>query len=201
MAKTKAPLFGFGASGKLGDAIVFGSWKGIDVAREYVVPANPQSAEQTTQRGYFTDGVTSWHDMLDQVSAVAADGEAWNRYAGVLGRMSGFNAFMREYVNERVAGGTPYGEFFGFAVTDPSAASMDLTVELSGASGKVVTARWGNSKTWLPYSDSSATVGGVYTMAAEDSNFSAGTRIYMYFEAGAVGVDYARSGLYSFILT
>lgn len=39
-----------GASGKLGGAIVFSSWKGRPVVRQLVTPANPKSAKQTARR-------------------------------------------------------------------------------------------------------------------------------------------------------
>lgn len=201
MAKPKAPLFGFGASGKLGDALVYGSWKGIDVAREYVVPANPQTAAQTTQRGFFTTAVTNWHGFQSAVLSNALDKASWNRYAGVLGRMSGFNSFVRLWVNELVDGGTPLGYFIGFAVTDTLHNSMDLTVNVFGGTNQNVTARWGNSKTFFPFSDTAAMAAGVYTMAAEDSKFPAGETIYMYFEVGTAGTNYARSGLYTILLT
>jgi len=61
MAKLKAPLMSLGASGALGKALVFFPWKGLDVVREYVVPANPRTAGQTTQRGYLADAVDFIH--------------------------------------------------------------------------------------------------------------------------------------------
>lgn len=38
------------ASGKLGNAIVHFGWKGLNVVRQWVIPANPQSAAQGDQR-------------------------------------------------------------------------------------------------------------------------------------------------------
>ena len=61
MAKVKAPLFGFGASGKLGNALVYFGWKGLNVVREYVIPANPRTTAQVTQRGYLTGAVAKVH--------------------------------------------------------------------------------------------------------------------------------------------
>ena len=201
MVKPKAPLFGFGASGKLGDAIVYGSWKGIDVAREYVIPANPNSSAQSIQRGYFTEAVDAWHDFLALSDIDPEDTEAWNRYAGVIGRMSGFNLFTRTYVNERVAGGTPLGVFNDVAWTDTTANSMDGSIEVEGGAAEVVTMRWGNSKTFFPKNNSAAMSSGTFQWIALDSGYSAGTTIFYYFEVGAAGVDYFRSGLYTKLLT
>lgn len=50
MAKVTMPLMSGTASGKIGDAIVFFGWKGINVVRGFVIPANPQSNDQGDQR-------------------------------------------------------------------------------------------------------------------------------------------------------
>lgn len=50
MAKVQGPLLSMSASGKIGDAIVFFGWKGINVVRGWVKPANPQTAGQGDQR-------------------------------------------------------------------------------------------------------------------------------------------------------
>lgn len=199
MVKPKAPLFGFGASGKLGDALVYGSWKGIDVAREYVIPANPKSTAQTTQRGFFDTAVAEWHEFKQDGNAL--DYEAWNRQAGVLGGMSGFNAFVRNYVNQRVAGNTPIGFFKQLQITSTTAAGFDINIAVDNGAAQVVTWRWGNSKTFFPYSTSAAMVAGLYNPAPTNTNYPAGTVLYFYFEVPSApgGVD--RSGLYSAKLT
>ena len=46
MAKLTGPLFSLDARGKLGKALVFIGWKGIKTVRQYLKPANPQSADQ-----------------------------------------------------------------------------------------------------------------------------------------------------------
>jgi len=50
MAKVTGPLMSMDASGKLGDAIVFSKWKGINYVRQYVIPANPEDPDQGDQR-------------------------------------------------------------------------------------------------------------------------------------------------------
>lgn len=49
MAKVVMPLGSAQASGKLGP-LVFGAWKGRNVVRGLVIPANPQTADQGDQR-------------------------------------------------------------------------------------------------------------------------------------------------------
>lgn len=64
MAKLKAPLLSLGASGAIGKAIVFFPWKGLDVAREYVVPTNPRSQAQIDQRALLTAAILEIHDAM-----------------------------------------------------------------------------------------------------------------------------------------
>ena len=91
MAIVKAPLLSLGASGQLGKTLVGTTWKGIKVMREYVKPANPQTAAQVTQRDLFTASVSAWRNYLTDADIRAA----WNRSALVSGKpQSGFNAGM-----------------------------------------------------------------------------------------------------------
>lgn len=46
MAKVSGPLYSMSASGKLADAMVYFGWKGINVVRQWLKPANPMSANQ-----------------------------------------------------------------------------------------------------------------------------------------------------------
>ena len=92
MARLNGPLFSLDARGKLADALVYSGWKGISTVRQYVVPANPQTADQTTQRGYVTACVAAWKNYF----TMAIERAAWNRAALNDSRpMSGFNAFMQ----------------------------------------------------------------------------------------------------------
>lgn len=46
MAKVTGPLFSFSASGKIADAMVHFSWKGVNVVRQWVVPTNKMTSGQ-----------------------------------------------------------------------------------------------------------------------------------------------------------
>ena len=50
MAKVTGPLMSMSASGKIADSIVFSIWKGTAYVRQWLKPANPQSADQGDQR-------------------------------------------------------------------------------------------------------------------------------------------------------
>jgi hypothetical protein len=46
MAKVTGPLFSMSASGKIANSMVFFGWKGLNVVRQWVIPANKMSADQ-----------------------------------------------------------------------------------------------------------------------------------------------------------
>lgn len=98
MALLTTPLLSFTARGKLAKTLVYSAWKGLATARQYVVPANPNSADQQTQRNAMTGVVSFYRNYM------AAEGAtAWNLAASVLSSaMSGFNAFCSNAVKRVV---------------------------------------------------------------------------------------------------
>lgn len=54
MAKTRAPLLAFGASGQIGKTQVYATWRGVPYARQLVKPSNPRSSGQTETRSVFS---------------------------------------------------------------------------------------------------------------------------------------------------
>jgi hypothetical protein len=79
------------ASGQLGKSIVFGQWKGIDTARQHVVPANPDTLAQQAVRNRMTACVASFRNYI----TAAAGRTAWNVAASAMSStLSGFNAFV-----------------------------------------------------------------------------------------------------------
>ncbi|GAI59148.1 unnamed protein product [marine sediment metagenome] len=117
MAKVKGPLFSLGASGKLADSLVYMNWKGIDDVRQYVIPANPKTADQQTQRGYFTTAVGQWHTDGFTIEDV----KAWNLLALALKEaLSGFNVYVRLKVNSLIAELT-WTKFVDITIGTPTA--------------------------------------------------------------------------------
>ena len=91
MAKLKMPLLSIGATGKIAKAIVFFGWKGLDVAREYVIPSNPRTPAQTAQRSKMSTAVATWHS----IAWTAADLTGWTLWASIATKvMTGFNSFV-----------------------------------------------------------------------------------------------------------
>lgn len=73
MAKVSGPLFSMEASGKFGDALVFGKWKGRPTVRQLVTPANPnsQGQEDARNRMRVSGAIQSWVNT----TALVANGE------------------------------------------------------------------------------------------------------------------------------
>ena len=96
MAKVTGPLLSFGAQGAIGGAAVFAKWRGIDYARQYVKPANPQTTAQQANRTRFAFLREMW--KLAPSILIAP----WNAFAQ--GKpFTGMNKFVGE--NNRVLNG------------------------------------------------------------------------------------------------
>jgi hypothetical protein len=103
MAKTTMPLMSASASGALAKSVVFMTWKGINDVRKYLIPANPKTTAQITQRTRFKNAVDEFHDA----GYFESDLKAWNRYAGILSKvMSGFNAMIKTHIDYVIDGKT-----------------------------------------------------------------------------------------------
>ena len=191
MAKVNAPLFSFNASGKLANALVYFPFKGLDVVRSYVIPANPNSSAQQTQRALMTAAVAEWHNA----GYTDEDRSAWNRLAGTLGPgLSGFNAMVRAMINEAIAGGTWEREA---DVRISGVGAAGFTVDMTKVSaGNVPTIRYGVSPTFMPNTavlvDQTGNEWQV-TLAA----LTSGTLYYFTIDVGAAGVDFGRVGIYT----
>lgn len=190
MAKLKAPLLSFEARGQIAKTVVHFPWKGINAAREYVIPANPRTAAQITQRGHLTAAVAEWHGAAYS----ALDVTAFNRWAGTLAKiMAGFNAMCREFINERILGNT-WERLEGVATS--GVVSNLFTVAVNKASGgNAPTLRWGTRKTHFPNSVAMADMGGD-VWRNNCSPLTASTLYYFYIDVGTTGVDYGRTGIY-----
>ena len=87
MAKVTGPLFSMSASGALGDAIVFSTWKGKEYVRAYQIPSNPKTVKQVNLRNAFTMTIAYWHAQTDPQKLI------WKAFAEGTGK-SGFNQFV-----------------------------------------------------------------------------------------------------------
>ena len=125
MTKLTGPLLSLGASGTIGDTITFASWRGIDYARQRVIPANPNTAGQQTTRNTFATLREMW--KLNGTFGRAP----WTLFAQ--GRkFLDLNAYVGE--NLRVVRGDPdFQDFIG----SPGAKGGLPMVSAAGVSGGV----------------------------------------------------------------
>lgn len=189
MAKVKGPLFSLSASGQLAKTLIYADWKGIDYAKQYVIPANPKTADQQEQRGFFTSAIEAWH--VDGYTE--DDVTAWNLYA-LAQKMaaSGFNMFVRLYVLAKVAVKT-WG-----ALTDcliESILSTGCTVTINVPSDLTGILYIGTSKTSMLTQFTGTYLDPGYTF--DVINLVADTRYYFYI-ANTIADEVARTGIYSF---
>lgn len=109
MAKVSGPLFSLEARGKVGDAIVFFPWKGLHVVRQWLKPANPQTADQGDMRliigalGRACSVVQTAHDFASEIRAYMDTGLTWasaiSKYMtlNVVGDGTEWDALVTEY--------------------------------------------------------------------------------------------------------
>lgn len=210
MAKLKAPLFSFGASGKLADALVFLPWKGLNCVREYVVPANPKSDDQVVQRGNLSIMVAAIH--ASQVRAtwplVTRDQAALSALASKLGIiMTWFNMAVKLGLDGlRLADGyTIYSR--GIEI---STAHDDCRLWVSITDNGVL--QVANGKFYLGTSPTNMLKTKVATVSAGDyahlgagegfDDLTEGVKYYWQFRPDAADpCEGADSGIYSFVAT
>jgi len=89
MARVSGPLLSLGASGQIAQTQVYSTWKGRPYVRRYVIPANPQSSEQTLTRNTFDWLQSVWRYMPSGALA------AWNAYADT-NRFTAPNGFIKQ---------------------------------------------------------------------------------------------------------
>ena len=196
MAKLKAPLMSLGASGKLGGALVFFGWKGLNVVREYVIPSNPKTAGQTTQRGYLTLMVALIHSH--QASAMhpltAKDIIALALLSSTYPTpRTWFNQAVKDGIDQLVAGLRE--ALFTSAVITPGADKLDVEIWNLGIAPTAGKWWYGTSRTAMVHSVASTHVGG--SSAASISGLVTGTKYFVQFRptlpATILGT---RSGIY-----
>jgi len=203
MAKLKAPLLSLGASGAIGKSLVYFPWKGIDAVREYVVPANPKSGAQNTQRGYLTAAVAAIHAAQSDAThpLVVVDKSAYALFGSTFPTpRTWFNQIAQRWllaeVNGEVAAVYADGEF-----TDPATEEITITLfnhQTADQAGFMVC---GTSKTAMLESVAADGVAGVHTGVF--TSLTKGTKYFFQFRPTKVSDDkyVSRSGIYYHVCT
>ena len=161
MAILKAPLLSLGARQQIGKALVFFSWKGLDVVREYVIPANPRTSGQVTQRDHLTNMVGKIHAAQASTThpLTALDTIAYALWASVVQpATTWFNQAVRNGIDQLVAGNREC--VFSGGVTTPGADQLTVEIWSIGIAPTQGKFWYGTSKTALVHSIASTPVGG-----------------------------------------
>ena len=87
MVRLYGPLMSLDASGTIADAVTFSKWKGRNYARQRVIPANPQSGPQTSNRAMLKFLSQEWAALSDVIKAT------WDIIAKAT-NISPFNAYV-----------------------------------------------------------------------------------------------------------
>jgi len=196
VAKLKGPLFSLGATQQLGKSLVFFGWKGLDVVREYVIPANPKTNGQVTQRGYLTNAVTRvhWAQARATHPMDADDVAAYALWASVVqAATTWFNQAVKHLVNQQVASKT-YPLFYnGSATAGVASIVMQMYAHLDApTAGKFY---YGTSKTAL-INSIAATIAGS-SISKTIPALTAGVKYFVQFRADVADpAEGARSGIY-----
>jgi len=189
MAKVKGPLFSLDARGQIAKTLVYMAWKGIGTVRKHVIPANPKTAGQQQQRGYFSTAVAEWH--TDGFTAI--DAAAWNLYALALKvAQSGFNVCTKLKVNALVAAHA-WSKLVDCLVT--SITAVGCTVTITGVEAKVAKLYIGTSKTSMFTEFTGVDTTGEYVFTVTD--LLPLTQYYFYVK-NTFADDDGRTGIYTF---
>lgn len=198
MAKLKAPLLSLGASGAIGKALVFFPWKGIDAVREYVVPSNPKTTAQNTQRDYLRKAVAAIHEAQGHATHPMAPVDI-TAY-GLLGSTyptprTWFNTIVKQWIDLKILGKTP--GVYAWGNVDPGDTVIEFRAEFRESAGDMTDGKmyWGTSKTALV---NSAVWTAAELLTGKDiTGLTNGTKYYFQFRADTPG-DFigANTGIY-----
>ncbi|MBA7573714.1 hypothetical protein ES708_15512 [subsurface metagenome] len=201
MAKVKAPLFSFKASGKLADSLVYFGWKGLNCIRSWVVPANPKSDAQKLQRGYMKTGVPAIHDAqaLAAYPLNQADISAYSLWGSCYPTpRTWFNQAIKNWLDCFRAENE--GAIFRSGQAIEGDTTLDVTIFATKIDGSAITAGkffWGSSKTALIHSGAAGIDAESHSANLLIENLTNDTKYYWQFRVDETETcEGARSGIY-----
>lgn len=201
MAKLTGPFFSLGASGAIAKTLVAFPWKGLNCLRKYVVPANPNTTAQQTQRGYLRTIVDLIHAVQAYGAAglLAADISAYALYASIYkAAQTWFNGLVKQCLDQKVDV-LRYAIYFENIIT-PGVDSIEFDLHwekevLAASNITAVDVYWGTSKTALVNSQAAVVAGSSITGII--AGLTTGTKYYFQFRSTAHNdFDGTRSGIY-----
>lgn len=190
MAKVTGPLFSMTASGKLANAIVFMSWRGIQDVRMYKKPTNNRTPNQIITRAFFSTAVTNYHALS------TADQEALR--ASAAGKpYSGFNLFM-DWCKTWLDAGKDWVKVYDVSASAVLTTSVDINVTDSKG-GKCVVKYGMNPGVYTDQTPAEAGNSTANTTRAiAITGLTLGTKYYYTVEFTLTTTFWGRTGEYNF---
>lgn len=199
MAKLKGPLFSLAAAGKIADTLVYFGWKGLDVVRQYVIPANPRSDRQIVQRDFLKAAVLEVHNAMVYLGhPLTSDDKSAYALAGSLHPTprTWFNEAVKIMVDAMVDAQS-YAALVSLAATYKAATTADVvgwSVKEATLTGFV---KYGVTKSALI--NSVAANIALHTFTAVMTGLSAGVTYFWQWQAPPVeGKTVLKSGIYTY---
>lgn len=82
MAKLTGALLSLGGRGKIGDTLVFATWRGVQYVRQWVIPENPNTTAQQAVRTVFAWCTEAWKLAPDGLKAPWDAHASGRKYTG-----------------------------------------------------------------------------------------------------------------------
>lgn len=128
------PLFSLTASGQIGKALVYSTWKGRAYVREYVIGANPNTLEQRVRRAMMSF-LSKWWAGLDSTEKSSWDSGASAKSISPFNEMVSVNMDRQTNNQGPTGNSTPAGG----SLTGTIAAGPVLTSPIAGQAKVVIT--------------------------------------------------------------
>lgn len=129
MAKITAPLLSLGGRGSIAKSVVFSNWRGVNYARQHVIPGNPKTTAQSLTRNTFATLREMWKRTGDLGKA------PWNAFA--TGRpFTGFNTFIGDNVRFS-RGEADFAKFIGSPGARGGIPPVSVTASTGSGSGEL----------------------------------------------------------------
>ena len=193
MAIVESPLLALNAKKTIGKTLTYMRLKGQNVVRQRVIPANPKTASQQTQRGLMSAAVALFHSL----GLTAVDLAALNRWATASFRkLSGYNLFVKTRVDYLIANGDADVEppnTITLGVPTPTT----FNVEFDATGSETPNAYIGTSKT-SQLTIVACVAGEVQQWKAAFTGLAPSTTYYFYLVSFDTDANEQRSGLYTF---
>lgn len=123
-ALVKGPLFSIEARGKIADAMVHFPWKGRNVVRKWLKPANPRDIDQKIIRQKLSAaGKNTW--AVSTPTAVLADGSA-----------------MYKMIKAKTPADNIWNAFFAKSIVNSVKNEADMTAAMSALAGTIAQTNW-----------------------------------------------------------